>query len=192
MKGYIYILTHKRMPGLVKIGFTTTTVEQRVSDINSATGVPGDFEVFHHVEVGDAQKVESEIHRKLRKFRYVTDKEFYDLHPAVAREYVDRIIEGQEFDIQFDPSSMVSVGDSKRLGNLIRSHRKNRNISQRELSSKAGTGLRFIIDIEHGKATARIGKILDVLSALDLCLAIDTPFQGAQRVVLSGSGITEG
>jgi HTH-type transcriptional regulator/antitoxin HipB len=38
-----------------------------------------------------------------------------------------------------------------------------------------GTGLRFIIDLEKGKPTCQIGKILQVLQALGLKLQIASP-----------------
>ena len=38
--GYVYILTNPSMPGLVKVGKTTNTPNQRMSELHS-TGVPG-------------------------------------------------------------------------------------------------------------------------------------------------------
>ena len=175
MKGYIYILAHKRMLGLVKIGHTTNKPEQRLAKINAATGVPGGFDIFYSCAVEDSQKVESEIHEKLKPFRLISSKEFYELKPSVAKDYVERIIENIEFGVKLDIDSMVLVGDSTRLGKLIRYHRQSQKIRQSDLAAKAGTGLRFIIDLEGGKATCQVGKILDALSALGLRLSIDAP-----------------
>jgi hypothetical protein len=42
-----------------------------------------------------------------------------------------------------------------------------------------GTGLRFIIDLEKGKPTCQIGKILQVFQALGLDVRITNPTAGA-------------
>ena len=39
----------------------------------------------------------------------------------------------------------------------------------------SGTGLRFIIDLEKGKPTCKIGKILQVIKALGLELRLSNP-----------------
>jgi len=39
----------------------------------------------------------------------------------------------------------------------------------------SGTGLRFIIDLEKGKPTCQIGKMLQVLNALGLKLQVAIP-----------------
>ena len=39
----------------------------------------------------------------------------------------------------------------------------------------AGTGLRFIIDIEKGKTTCQVGKVLAVLNTLGVDIALIPP-----------------
>ncbi|HEA66602.1 MAG TPA: hypothetical protein ENI07_07270 [Desulfobacterales bacterium] len=175
MNGYIYILTHSRMPGLVKIGLTTTTVAQRVTEINASAGVPGKFKEFCSFLVSDPERIESVVHRKLRAFRLVTSKEFFELKPSVAKQYVGQIIEEAEFGVKFDPTEMTLLSDPKRLGEVIRGHRKRKRMRQSDLAAKVGTGLRFIIEVEQGKPTAQIGKVLSVLTALGVRIAIDSP-----------------
>ena len=50
--GYVYILTNPSMPGLVKVGKTTTTPNQRMSELHS-TGVPTPFELEFSISVND-------------------------------------------------------------------------------------------------------------------------------------------
>jgi hypothetical protein len=46
---WVYVLVNKSMPGICKIGMTTTSVPQRIKEINSATGVITPwFEVFKY------------------------------------------------------------------------------------------------------------------------------------------------
>ena len=41
--GFVYVLSHPLMPNLLKIGFTTRQVEERVAELSAATAVPGPF-----------------------------------------------------------------------------------------------------------------------------------------------------
>ena len=43
--GWVYILTNKAMPGLVKIGLTTRDLEEWAAELLGATGVPLPFVV---------------------------------------------------------------------------------------------------------------------------------------------------
>lgn len=61
------------------------------------------------------------------------------------------------------------------IGQTIRSERKKQNLRQDELAAAAGVGLRFLVEVERGKDTAQIGKILDVLSALGCKVSITRP-----------------
>ncbi len=51
-------------------------------------------------------------------------------------------------------------------------------VTQKDLAMTCGTGLRFIIDLEKGKPTCQIGKVLQVFQALGLELRIIDPTAG--------------
>lgn len=55
---------------------------------------------------------------------------------------------------------------SSEIGARIREIRKAQGVSQETLAGLAGTGQRYISELERGKATARIGEMLKVLNAL--------------------------
>ena len=57
----------------------------------------------------------------------------------------------------------VTVGE---IGARIREIRKAQGVSQETLAGLAGTGQRYISELERGKPTARIGEMLKVLDAL--------------------------
>lgn len=57
---------------------------------------------------------------------------------------------------------------SSRLGDLVVDVRRAHGLTQAELAAVAGTGARFIFDLEWGKPTLEIQKTLDVLDALGL------------------------
>lgn len=43
MPEIIYVLTNEAMPGLVKVGLTNDSVEARLSQLSTASGVPLSF-----------------------------------------------------------------------------------------------------------------------------------------------------
>ena len=52
------------------------------------------------------------------------------------------------------------------IGELVRNTRKAMGVTQKNLALTSGTGLRFIIEMEKGKATCQLGKVLTVLHTL--------------------------
>jgi len=61
------------------------------------------------------------------------------------------------------------------IGTTIRITRKNLGLTQKELALSSGTGLRFVIDLEKGKTTCQIGKVLTVLQTLGIELSLQAP-----------------
>jgi y4mF family transcriptional regulator len=58
--------------------------------------------------------------------------------------------------------------DTKLLGDMVRQHRKLQGATQVEFASLCGVGVRFISDLENGKPTVQMGKVLQVLNSLGL------------------------
>lgn len=69
---------------------------------------------------------------------------------------------------------MKTIKNSAELGAAIRAERKRLKVTQKELAMVAGTGLRFLIELESGKPTSRVGGVFKVLQALGIKLAIGT------------------
>ena len=61
------------------------------------------------------------------------------------------------------------------IGAKVRSVRKSQRVSQETLAGLAGTGARYISELERGKETARIQELLKLLDALGVGLYIMTP-----------------
>lgn len=62
---------------LYKIGLTRRAAEARSSELSSATGVPTAFGVLAQWQVGDCATVESEVHKRLARFRVSKRREFF-------------------------------------------------------------------------------------------------------------------
>lgn len=50
------------------------------------------------------------------------------------------------------------------LSHIVKSLRKQYNITQEELSLKSGVGLRFVRDLEQGKESLRLDKVNQLLN----------------------------
>jgi y4mF family transcriptional regulator len=59
------------------------------------------------------------------------------------------------------------------LGQALRARRKSLGLTQAELARFAGCGLAYLYELETGKPTMRLDKLLDVLSALGLRLRLE-------------------
>ena len=66
----------------------------------------------------------------------------------------------------------MNTKSPEQLGAAIRARRRQLKVTQKDLAMTCGAGLRFIIDLENGKPTCQVGKILQVLQALALKLQI--------------------
>ena len=61
------------------------------------------------------------------------------------------------------------------IGQIVRASRRRLGVTQRDLALTSGTGLRFVIDLEKGKETCQIGKVLTVLNTLGIRIALTPP-----------------
>jgi y4mF family transcriptional regulator len=68
-----------------------------------------------------------------------------------------------------------TLGMMGRLRLLQTSPRKSQKLRQDQLAGVANVGLRFIVDLEAGKPTAQIGKVLTVLAALGVTMEMKAP-----------------
>lgn len=144
--GSVYILTNKAMPGLVKIGYTNRTPEERAKELykdrnGAVTGVPIPFDVFNSVFCDRARELEKLIHDELNDhrvknhktdkterefFRYPADKAFQKLkeihqrYPAHADSVDSQEIEGSQPPV--DEASQVPLPLDDRVWRKWTSH----------------------------------------------------------------------
>ena len=71
------------MPGLLKIGVTTTSPSERLPELQT-TGVPTPFVLEASIRVVESDKAEKRIHAILSKWRHSSDREFFQLSVADA------------------------------------------------------------------------------------------------------------
>jgi len=64
---WVYVLVNRHIPGVCKIGMTTTSVRQRVDEINSATGVITPWYPAFSFKCVNSRYLEQDIHRYLEE-----------------------------------------------------------------------------------------------------------------------------
>jgi len=84
--GYVYILINPAMPGLVKIGSTILTPDERARQLSSSTGVPRPFQVAAFEPFDDELRAERELQSMFAKNRIKsTRREFYEVDVEQVR-----------------------------------------------------------------------------------------------------------
>lgn len=89
MKGWVYIITNKAMPGLIKIGYSSKDPENRAKELNS-TASPHPHTVEFAVLVDGPKQVEQSIHLKLKDNHEAKEWFRYDA------KYAAQILKDQE------------------------------------------------------------------------------------------------
>jgi T5orf172 domain-containing protein len=82
-QGHLYFLTNSAMPGLLKIGFTRTSLTQRLRELDT-TGIPDGFIVSASFLVTDPQACERAVHDRLAECRACEEREFFRISPRDA------------------------------------------------------------------------------------------------------------
>ena len=98
--GWIYILSTREFPDLLKIGMTTRSVEERAKEINGATGVAIPFGVRRCWRVTTPVVAERKVHIALREFRLRGDREFFRLSFVDACKEIESVIRDCNLEIR--------------------------------------------------------------------------------------------
>lgn len=98
----IYILTNEAMPGYVKIGKTSTSLEQRIRELSASTSIPLPFTCFYACTVKDTAFVEHQLHDAFDDNRTNPRREFFQIDPervvaALKLAEIENITPKREF-----------------------------------------------------------------------------------------------
>ena len=61
----------------------------------------------------------------------------------------------------------------QKIGQVVKTTRKTQGLTQEQLAATAGVGVRFIRELEQGKPSCHIGKVLAVLAMLGVDLMLN-------------------
>lgn len=91
--GFVYVLTNDAFaPDLLKIGFTRRTPDVRAKELyEKISGVPGKFQVKHSVQISNCIAAEEIVHRRLDRYRYNRNREFFKLPLSLAISEINAV-----------------------------------------------------------------------------------------------------
>lgn len=127
-RGYVYVLSNPAMPGIVKIGKTTQSPEDRARQIGDATGVPFPFKIEFSVFLPDCHSAERFIHQRFKGQRCNERREFFRVLPSEAGNAALEVLDEQinEFLGEFAPDHsyietdmVIDDGDIHHLANRL-------------------------------------------------------------------------
>ena len=75
-------------------------------------------------------------------------------------------------DLSRTVNGMQTIKTSLELGTAIRDARRKQKLRLEDVAAAAGTGVRFVSELERGKPTAQLGETLRVINAVGLRLQV--------------------
>lgn len=111
-KGFVYVLTNPSMPGIVKIGKTTRSVDQRADELYQ-TGVPERFTIAGQVASPDCSELERKVHVFFQNDRVSHQREFFRVPADKAVAVLKARLNWQldEFVSEFAPGHGIACVD---------------------------------------------------------------------------------
>jgi hypothetical protein len=88
---WVYVLSNLTQPGILKIGYTKLTPDERAKQISAATGVALPYEVTWAFRCFNGEQMEGEVHRALEKYRVNSQREFFQIEIEEAKEIIEKI-----------------------------------------------------------------------------------------------------
>ena len=80
----------------------------------------------------------------------------------------------QDLPLGHSADAETPIRSSVELGAVIRDQRKRMALKQLDLAGLGNTGNRFIVDLENGKPTVQLQKVLDLMDLLGLEVVVRT------------------
>lgn len=78
----------------------------------------------------------------------------------------------RELPLGNDVGAATALRSSAELGAIVRAQRKQLALTQIDIAGLGNTGNRFIVDLESGKPTVQLQKVLDIMELLGLELVV--------------------
>ena len=109
--GFLYVLINPSIPGLAKVGKTTRSPSDRVTELSSASGVPSPFVLAYQQPVSDCDSAEIWVHRELERqgYRHASNREFFN---APLHEIVKIVAQAEEITAHLDAETSADGATS--------------------------------------------------------------------------------
>lgn len=192
MKEIIYVLTNETMPGYVKVGKTSTGLEQRIKELSNSTSIPLPFTCFFACTVKDSSFVESQLHKAFDDNRVNPRREFFKISPE---RVVDALKIGMIEDITPKKDIVESKEDQKALNHAREEIREKFNFKM--VNIPVGAELTFSRDeniksiVVDNKHISIDGKVTSLSSSAQKILGYDYGVQGTAYWIYGGETLDE-
>ena len=88
---WVYVLSNPTVPGMLKIGYTKNTPEERAKQISNATGVVLPYKVEWAFHCFNGEMLEGEVHKYLESYRVNNHREFFQIPLDEAKKAVETL-----------------------------------------------------------------------------------------------------
>ena len=88
---WVYVLSNPIQPGILKIGYTKLTPDERARQISNATGVALPYDVAWAFKCFNGEQLEGEVHRALEMYRVNKQREFFQISLEEAKKTIEKI-----------------------------------------------------------------------------------------------------
>lgn len=85
------MLTNEAMPGIIKIGLSERSIEQRLAELDN-TSIPLPFQCYFAGRVEDSRKVERALHTAFGESRVRSSREFFTVDPFRVKAILELLI----------------------------------------------------------------------------------------------------
>ena len=155
MSEVVYVLTNEAMEGMVKIGRTTTSVEQRIRELDN-TSTPLPFQCFYAAEVGNSALVEGKLHRIFSDKRIRSNREFFRVDANQVREAIQL---AELKDVTPRTEVLVDASDAQALQKAVATEERRSRLRFTELDIPIGATLVFAKDPNCTAQVVTDGKV---------------------------------
>lgn len=109
LNGWVYVLSNEAMPGIYKIGMTTSSPEVRAREVSQGTGVPMPYVVEHAFHSYQPRQDEADIHELLGEYRLNPNREFFKCEMDIILDAID------EQGLVHRDTSVESLADNRQV-----------------------------------------------------------------------------
>lgn len=164
------------MPGLLKIGCTYRSPEERRRELSRSTGVPVDFVIEYEIYSIDIEFVERATHMALTKYQF--GKEFFKVDLLLAIEILRKKVEESRLENELKSSGVNELFEAyeaveilgllqKKYSNMIRQEIKSVRIYQ--------TKLRCFLEILEEEDLFEKELVDQKIHRMDSAFIVDSP-----------------
>jgi y4mF family transcriptional regulator len=167
---FVYVLTNEWCLGLTKLG-ATDDVTDRITNLHSV--LPGKSTLVWSQEVKDAVVVEKAVRERLNRFGIKSSRDWFHCPADMVVDQFKIYLENERHEHILEDLQLPNHVRFQRLvelGSFCRQRREAIDMTQKQLADLSGTGLRFIGELESGKATCQFDLVAKVCHLLGIDL----------------------